>query len=88
LLDAPDRRDAFVSSFTTKVSPLIFAIETLFLPILPCKAANMDRESIYTLSIGLAPSTVGDDSKAPSEIQKQLIQFILEFRIDNQFIYR
>ena len=48
----------------------------------------MDRESVYTLSIGLTSTGGDDDAHSRSEIQKQLINFILEFRIENQFIYR
>jgi len=46
----------------------------------------MDRETVYTLSIGLGSTDEGDDSR--SKISQQLVNFILEFRVDNQFIYR
>ena len=48
----------------------------------------MDRESVYTLSIGLG--STGGEGEAESRIQtrQQLIDFILEFQVDNQFIYR
>jgi len=48
----------------------------------------MDRESVYTLSIGLG--STGQDGEADniSKIQQQLINFILDFRVDNQYIYR
>ena len=48
----------------------------------------MDRESVYTLSIGLG--STGGEGEADSRIQtrQQLIDFILEFQVDNQFIYR
>jgi hypothetical protein len=50
----------------------------------------MDRESVYTLSIGLTSTgrDGDDDSQARSRTQQQLIDFLLEFRIENQFIYR
>jgi DNA replication licensing factor MCM5 len=48
----------------------------------------MDRESVYTLSIGLGSQRGDDGSDSRSKIQQQLIDFILEFRVDNQFIYR
>ncbi|KAF2672990.1 DNA replication licensing factor mcm5 [Microthyrium microscopicum] len=47
----------------------------------------MDRESVYTLSIGLG-STTGNEEESRSKVQTQLINFILEYRVDNQFIYR
>lgn len=46
----------------------------------------MDRRTPYTLSV-LAPSTNGaDDSR--SAIQNKLKDFVLEFQLDNAFIYR
>ncbi|PYH75947.1 DNA replication licensing factor Mcm5 [Aspergillus uvarum CBS 121591] len=46
----------------------------------------MDRRTPYTLSV-LAPSVDGvDDSR--SQIQAKLREFVLEFQLDNAFIYR
>lgn len=44
----------------------------------------MDRQSVYSLSV-LAPDQQ-DDSRG--QIQSLLEQFILQFRLDNVFIYR
>lgn len=49
----------------------------------------MDRQSVYSLSIGYGRGSQADqapDSRA--NIQHQLVNFILEFQIDNAFIYR
>jgi DNA replication licensing factor MCM5 len=48
----------------------------------------MDRESVYTLSIGFGSTGRDDEEDTRSKVQQQLINFILEFRVDNQFIYR
>lgn len=45
----------------------------------------MDNRSVYTVSV-YAGEEQGPDSR--SEIQKALVNFILEFHIDNIFIYR
>ena len=47
----------------------------------------MDRQSVYSLSV-LPPDQdeVNEDSR--SHIQARLRDFILEFRLDNAFIYR
>jgi hypothetical protein len=50
--------------------------------------AAMDRESVYTRSIGLQSVDRGDDHEDRTHIQKQLIDFIIEFRVDNRFVYR
>ena len=50
--------------------------------------AAMDRESVYTRSIGLQSLDRGDDHEDRTHIQKQLIDFIIEFRVDNRFVYR
>jgi hypothetical protein len=44
----------------------------------------MDRQSVYTLSV-LAPD---EDDNSRTRIQSSLREFILEFRLDNAFIYR
>ncbi|KAJ5980970.1 Nucleic acid-binding OB-fold [Penicillium waksmanii] len=46
----------------------------------------MDRRTPYTLSV-LAPSTNGAD-ESRSQIQNKLRDFVLEFQLDNAFIYR
>lgn len=46
----------------------------------------MDRRTPYTLSV-LAPSTDGAD-ESRTQIQARLREFILEFQLDNAFIYR
>lgn len=48
----------------------------------------MDRESVYTRSIGLGSTGGDDDSDNRARIEQQLIDFILDFRVDNQYIYR
>lgn len=46
----------------------------------------MDRRTPYTLSV-LAPSVDGvEDSR--SQIRAKLKEFVLEFQLDNAFIYR
>ncbi len=46
----------------------------------------MDRQSAYALSV-LNPDREGtEDSR--SRIESQLREFVLEFRLDNAFIYR
>lgn len=46
----------------------------------------MDRRTPYTLSV-LAPSTSGAD-ESRTETQARLRKFVLEFQLDNAFIYR
>ncbi|KAF1809640.1 MCM-domain-containing protein [Eremomyces bilateralis CBS 781.70] len=47
----------------------------------------MDRQSVYTLSV--LPAEFGDDdSRRRSNVQQQLVDFVLDFHIDNIFIYR
>ncbi|PBP23425.1 DNA replication licensing factor mcm5 [Diplocarpon rosae] len=45
----------------------------------------MDHRSVYSLSV-LPPDEDGDDTR--QQIQSQLMQFILQFRLDSVFIYR
>ncbi|CZR56815.1 probable cell division control protein nda4 [Phialocephala subalpina] len=45
----------------------------------------MDRQSVYSLSV-LPPEYENEDTRG--QIQTQLEQFILQFRLDNAFIYR
>lgn len=46
----------------------------------------MDRQSVYTLSI--FPESHEDGDNTRGEIQKQLVTFILDFHIENTFLYR
>lgn len=46
----------------------------------------MDRRTPYTLSV-LAPSTTGAD-ESRTTVQNRLRDFVLEFQLDNAFIYR
>ena len=45
----------------------------------------MDRQSVFSLSV-LAPQDNDDDSR--KQVRRQLESFILEFRLDNAFVYR
>jgi hypothetical protein len=47
--------------------------------------AKMDRQSVFSLSV-LPPEYDNEDTRG--QIQAQLEQFILQFRLDNAFIYR
>lgn len=47
----------------------------------------MDRASVFTIDTGL-PKDDSQPDDQPGEIQKAFRAFILEFRIDNTFIYR
>jgi len=46
----------------------------------------MDKQSVYSLSV--FPPDYGETDNLRGEIQRQLRDFILEFRLDNAFIYR
>ena len=46
----------------------------------------MDRQSVYSLSVLAPDPDASEDSR--TQIQTQLRNFILEFRLDNAFIYR
>lgn len=46
----------------------------------------MDRQSVYSLSV-LAPDPDANED-SPTQIKGQLRDFILEFRLDNTFLYR
>lgn len=46
----------------------------------------MDRQSVYSLSV-LAPDLDANED-SPTQIRGQLRDFILEFRLDNAFLYR
>ena len=47
---------------------------------------QMDQQSVYSLSVLPPDERASDDSR--THIQAQLRDFILEFRLDNAFIYR
>lgn len=47
---------------------------------------TMDRRTPYSLSV-LAPSTDGPD-ESKTIVQARLRQFVLEFQLDNAFVYR
>lgn len=46
----------------------------------------MDRQSVYSLSV--LPPDYDNNEDTRGQIQSQLEQFILQFRLDNAFIYR
>jgi hypothetical protein len=46
----------------------------------------MDRQSVYSLNV--LPPDFDADQNSRTQIQSQLREFILEFRLDNSFIYR
>lgn len=48
-----------------------------------------DRQSAYSISLfGGQESEGGQDAAAPSRVQQALVDFIMEFTLDNIFIYR
>jgi hypothetical protein len=46
----------------------------------------MDRQSVYSLSVLPPDYENNDDTRG--QVQAQLEQFILQFRLDNAFVYR
>ena len=47
----------------------------------------MDRQSVYALSLfGESASAAGDESNR--QVQKDLVEFVLHFQLENIFIYR
>jgi len=46
----------------------------------------MDRQSIYSVSVFQNNSGPNEDSRI--QLQEQLVNFILQFRHDNIFVYR
>ncbi len=46
----------------------------------------MDRQSVFSLSVLPPDQDASEDSR--THIQSQLRAFILEFRLDNAFVYR
>lgn len=46
---------------------------------------TMDRQSVYTLSLFGEDKAVEESNK---RVQKELVDFVLEFHLDNVFIYR
>ena len=47
---------------------------------------TMDRQSVYTLSLFGENENVGGESN--KKIQKELVDFVLEFHLENVYIYR
>ena len=47
----------------------------------------MDRQSVYSLSI-FSRSAEEQEPDSRKQIQQRLIEFVLEFQLDNLFIYR
>lgn len=45
----------------------------------------MDRQSVYTLSLFGEDKGIEESNK---RVQKELVDFILDFHLDNVFIYR
>jgi len=51
--------------------------------------SRMDRQSVYTLDLwGENRSNVSEGQQSNRLTQKQLVDFILSFAVDNAFIYR
>jgi DNA replication licensing factor MCM5 len=48
--------------------------------------SGFDANNIYTVSVHDNPSAPAPDS--PSETEKLLLDFLLEFRVGGEFIYR
>lgn len=46
----------------------------------------MDRQSVYSVSVFQANSGQNEDTRL--QVQEQLVNFILQFRHDNIFVYR
>jgi DNA replication licensing factor MCM5 len=46
----------------------------------------MDRQSVFSLSVYPPDRDSNEDTRG--QVQAQLEQFILQFRLDNAFIYR
>lgn len=48
----------------------------------------MDRQSVYSLSLGLSNNNEEDQRDSRGHVEQQLADFVLEFHLDNVFIYR
>ncbi|KAI7564263.1 hypothetical protein KC346_g21567, partial [Hortaea werneckii] len=48
----------------------------------------MDRQSVYTLSLFGEDRSAAGGQESNRQIQQELVDFILEFHLDNVFIYR
>ena len=69
----------------TKSVPIDYSVNlVLFLPLYNFEA--MDRRSVYSRSVLAPDPDASEDSR--SQIQAYLREFVLEFRLDNAFIYR
>lgn len=75
----------FVSLYPTKVVKVVFLAVRLSGELHEIRI-NMDRQSVYSISVLPSDPDAVEDSRG--QIQAQLRDFILEFRLDNAFIYR
>lgn len=50
--------------------------------------AGMDRQSVYTLSLFGEDRSANGGEQTNRQIQQELVDFVLEFHLDNVFIYR
>lgn len=75
----PLDQDIFIFIFTKRLRHFILfcLLSSLF---------TMDRQSVFSLSV--LPPEDGDNENSRNQTQTQLEQFILQFRLDNAFIYR
>ncbi len=48
----------------------------------------MDRQSVYTLSLFGEDRSANGGQETNKQVQQELVDFILEFHLDNVFIYR
>ena len=47
-----------------------------------------DRQSLYTISVFPGEGDGDRGDAAPTRIQQQLVDFIMDFHLDNVFVYR
>jgi hypothetical protein len=58
-------------------------------PFYTTNSTMADRQSAYSISIFGSHTVDGaDNAAAPSRVQQALVDFIMEFTLDNVFIYR
>jgi len=48
----------------------------------------MDRQTNYSISLYGPRSDIDDDEINRGRIQQQLVDFVLDFHLDNVFVYR
>ena len=48
--------------------------------------ASFDAPRVYTVSVHDIADAVAPDS--PAEVEKQLLEFLLQYRIGGEFVYR